>query len=199
LERAFLSFFHHSKPFTMNHPRAEIHPSFSKPPRLIESVSTDPIRVIQEVFNFAFVEDLLDDLLPKWLRTALVNEHSIYTNTEHRNMLLAFYDQLILLAEAMQVISEKHKPKQKNALVTEPGEGKQPALLTEEQIANPLLVIAAFRKQFTQEYVRRELWHFLEAGVIHSGDFPSGFAPGYALMAYDLMMCLTEAAYCIGD
>lgn len=183
----------------MNQSRAEIHPSFSKAPRLIESVSTDPIRVIQEVFNWAFFEDLRDDLLPKWLRTALINEHSVYSNTEHRSMLLEFYDQLILLAEAMQVISEKHKPRQNNAPVTEPDEGKQPVLLTEEQIANPLLVIAAFRKQFTQEYVRRELWHFLEAGVIHSGDFPSGFAPGFALMAYDLMICLTEAAYCMGD
>lgn len=183
----------------MNQTRAASQFTFSKPPRLIESASTDPIRVIQEVFNCAFIEDLRDDLLPRWLRTALINENSIYTNNEHRNMLLLFYGQLVLLAEAMEIISEKHKPKQNNAPETEPNEGKQPLMLTEEQIANPLLVIAAFRKQFTQEYVRRELWHFLEAGVIHSGDFPSGFAPGYALMAYDFMMCLTEAAYCMGD
>jgi hypothetical protein len=185
----------------MNQSRAEnqIHTQFTKPPRLIESAATDPIRVINEVFNCVFIEDLRDDLLPKWLRTALINDNSIYINTVHRSTLLAFYDQLILLTEAMQVISEQHKPPHKNLPEIEPDEGKQPVLLTEEQIANPLLVVATFRQQFSPDYVRRELWHFLEAGVTHSGDYPDGFAPGYALMAYDFIMCLTEAAFCLGD
>lgn len=183
----------------MNQSRAEIQTHFTKPPRLIESAATDPIRVINEVFNCVFIEDLRDDLLPKWLRTALINDNSIYTNTDHRSTLLVFYDQLILLTEAMQVISEQHKPPHNNPPEIEPDEGKQPILLTEEQIANPLLVVDAFRQQFSPEYVRRELWHFLEAGVTHSGDYPEGFAPGYALMAYDLVMCLAEAAFNLGD
>jgi hypothetical protein len=172
---------------------------FYKPPRLIESATTDPIRVINEVFNCVFIEDLRDDLLPRWLRTALINDNSIYTNTDHRSMLLAFYDQLILLTEAMQVLSEQQKPNKSNVPGIEPDESKQPILLTEEQIANPLLVVANFREQFNVEYVRRELWHFLEAGVTHSGDYPNGFAPGYALMAYDFITCLVEAGYALGD
>lgn len=179
--------------------RAELQTTFIKTPRLIEDASTDPIRVIQEVFRCAFLEDLRDDLLPRWLRTALINENGVYTNTEFRSMLLEFYDRLIILTEAMQVISERHKPIRDNQPETEPDEGKLPLLLTEEQIANPLAVVATFRQQFNLDYVRRELWHFLEAGVTHSGDYPSGFAPGYALMAYDFVSCLTEAAYNLGD
>lgn len=179
----------------MNQTWAESPITFSKPPRLVESASTDPIRVIQEVFRCAFIEDLRDDLLPRWLRTALINENSIYTNTEHRTQLLEFYDQLILFTEAMQVISEQQKQQNSEASEIEPDEGKQPLLLTEEQIANPLEVVTAFHQQFSPDYIRRELWHFLEAGVTHSGDYPNGFAPGYALMAYDFISCLTEASF----
>lgn len=180
-------------------PRAENPTDFSKPSRLIESASAEPIRVIKEVFNCVFLEDLRDDLLPKWLRTALINDNSIYTNTDHRIQLLEFYDQLILLTEAMQVISEQQKQPISGGPPIEPDEGKQPMLLTEDQQANPMQVVAAFRQQFTLDYVHRELWHFLEAGVTHSGDYPDGFAPGYALMAFDFISCLTEAAYSLGD
>jgi hypothetical protein len=144
------------------------------------------VRVIQEVFRCVFIEDLRDDLLPRWLRTALINDNSVYTNTDHRILLLEFYDQLILLTEAMQVISEEQKQPIVGAPPMEPDEGKQPLLLTDDQVANPLQVVAAFRQQFSLEYVRREFWHLLEAGVTHSGDYPDGFAPGYALMAYGL-------------
>lgn len=176
----------------MNQTRAELHSSFSKPPRLIESASTDPIRVVQEVFRCAFIEDLRDDLLPRWLRTALINENSIYSNAEHRAQLLAFYDRLIILTEAMQVISEKSKPVRNNLPELEPDEGKLPIFLTDDQIANPFQVVADFRQQFSAEYVRWELWYFLEAGVNHAGDYPAGFAPGYALMCYDYRAALQK-------
>lgn len=179
----------------MNHTRAVSPTTFSKPPRLIEATTDDPIRVIQEVFRCAFVEDLRDNFLPKWLRTALINENSIYTNTEHRTQLLEFYDHLILFTEAMQVFSENQKQRNNNVPESEPDEGRLPLLLTAEQISNPLQVVSDFHRQFTRDYVRRELWYFLEAGVTHSGDYPSGFAPGYALMAYDFVSCLTEASY----
>jgi hypothetical protein len=56
-------------------------------------------------------------------------------------------------------------------------------------------VIAGFRQRFSPEYTRRELWHFLEAGINHTEEYPKGFSPGYALTCYDYMSCLTEAAY----
>jgi hypothetical protein len=173
--------------------------TFSKPSRLIESATSEPIRVIQEVFRCVFLEDLRDDLLPKWLRTALINDHGIYANAEHRSMLLDFYDQLLILTEAIQVFSEQQSKLNHNNQQEDAEESNKPVLLTSEQIANPVQVIAKFRQQFAHNYARRELWYFLEAGVTYGGDYPNGFTPGYALMAYDYLNCLIDAAYNLGD
>lgn len=179
--------------------RAGSQSSFSKPPRLIESASAEPIGVIQEVFRSVFLEDLRDDLLPKWLRTALITDHGIYANAEHRSMLLDFYDKLLILTEAMQVFSEQQSKLNYSNQQEDAEERKEPVLLTSEQIANPVQVIAEFRQHFAHDYVRRELWYFLEAGVTYGEGYPSGFTPAYALMAYDYLSCLTEAAYNLGD
>jgi hypothetical protein len=61
-------------------------------------------------------------------------------------------------------------------------------------MTNPKSVIDEFKKQFPIEYIRSELWHFLQAGVNLAGDYPKGFTPGYALMCYDYLSCLTEAS-----
>lgn len=114
-------------------------------------------------------------------------------------MLLDFYDQLLILTEAMQVFSDQQSKLNFSNQEEDPEERKEPVLLTSEQTANPVQVIAGFRQLFAHDYVRRELWYFLEAGVTHGGDYPNGFTPGYALMAYDYLSCLTEAAYNLGD
>lgn len=175
--------------------RAETIVSPSKPPRLIEHAKEDPIRVIQEIFRCAFLDDLRDDLLPKWMRTALINENSIYANADHRSQLFDFFDHLLLLTEALQVISEQHK----SNLPEESDQSKQPVLLTDDQVNNPMQIVKDFKNRFQIEYTRRELWHFLEAGVSLAGNYPKGFAPGFALMCYDFMSCLTEAAYCLSE
>jgi hypothetical protein len=180
----------------MNQTRAVSQTTFSKSPRLIEAASADPIRVMQKVFCCALIKNLREDILPKWLHAALINENSFYNNPDHRTSLIQFYDQNMLLTEAMQVISEQQDQMYKNGEAeSATNKANHALLLTEEQIVNPLQVVIAFRQKFSVEYVRRELWHFLEAGVIHSGDFPNEFAPGYALMAYDFMSCVTEASF----
>lgn len=165
------------------------------PPRLIESTTSDPFQVISEIFQSTFLQDLRDNLLPKWLRTALLNENSIYTEANHRSQLLHLYDHLLTLTEVLYVIHVQQRITDNESINLNSDEIEKPILLTEDQLANPMEVIAAFRHRFSPEYTRRELWHFLEAGINHSGDYPAGFSPGYALMCYDYLSCLTEAAY----
>lgn len=174
--------------------RAEKH-IHTLPPRLIESTTSDPFRVISEIFQSIFLQDLRDNLLPKWLRTALINEGGIYTEASHRTQLLHLYDHLLTLTEALYVIHVQQRITDNESITLGSGEIEKPILVTEDQLANPMEVIAAFRERFSPDYTRRELWHFLEAGVNHSCDYPAGFSPGYALMCYDHMSCLTEAAY----
>ena len=164
------------------------------PSRLIENSKEDPFRVISEVFQSLFLEDLRDDLLPKWLRTTLINENSIYAEADHRTRLLHLYDHLRPFIEALYVMYVQQRETENPEIDYESIEIQKPILLTEDQLANPHSVIDEFKKQFPIEYIRRELWHFLEAGVNYTGDFPKGFAPGYALMCYDYLSCLTEAS-----
>jgi hypothetical protein len=167
----------------------------TKHPRLIESSQSDPFWVISEIFQSTYLQDFRDNLLPKWLRTSLINENSIYTEASHRTQLLHLYDHLLTLTEALYVIHVQQRITDNESITLDSDEIEKPILLTEDQLAVPMEVIAAFRQRFSPEYTRRELWHFLEAGVNHSGDYPAGFSPGYALMCYDHISCLTEAAY----
>jgi hypothetical protein len=45
-------------------------------PRLPKKATTQPIEVINEVFDQGTVSDLIDDLLPNWLRVAVINTQS---------------------------------------------------------------------------------------------------------------------------
>ena len=155
---------------------------FSKPPRLIEKVNTQPEEVIREVFSEVILGDLLDDLLPTWLHVALVNSDSAYSDGDGREVLHEFYDQLLLFIEALYVIYEvpaAHKA----------------YCLSAEQMADPRQVVAAFFQQFSIEYIRRELHDFLDAGIGYAGVYPDGFTPWQAWMVYGWVECLVEGAY----
>jgi hypothetical protein len=185
-------------------PRAERIPEYAhsiyafipKPILLIEKASSNPIETIAEVSPF--IEYLRDTHLPRWLCTAIINENSTYADPEHHTALFHFYDNLLLLIDALVAINNQNfKWEISYEEIEIP---PQPIFLTEEQIANPEIIVKDFCRQFSAEYTRRELWHFLEAGVTLAGDYPKGFCPGIALMSYNCVSCLTEAAYCLhGD
>lgn len=172
---------------------------FEKAGRLIDQVPLNPMGVVQEVFHCLFIEDLRDDLLPKWLRVALGNESGIYVEGQDRGQLLVFYDELLVLIEALLVISESHLVEKKYAPVELEETFRQPKLLNEEQMNDPLSAIKQFCQRFDPEYVRRELWSLLEAGVNYSGPYPGGFHAGWAFSTYEYVSCLTEAAYYIAE
>jgi hypothetical protein len=154
---------------------------FSKPARLIEKVAADPAAVINEVFSHPPFDELHGYLLPNWLRVALINNMSPYTAAIDREILYEFYDQLLLFVEAVYCNSQTVQH-------------YSPAYLTEEQLADPSVVITAFFQQFSMDYIRRELADFLDAGIGYDGNYPNGFTPWQAWMTYN-HLCLTEATY----
>lgn len=143
---------------------------FSKPARLIDKVTTQPAKVIIEVFDQATLFDLTEYLLPNWLRVALINTQSPYSNGKGREILYEFYELLILFIEALHGISEN------------------------EKLDNPSTIIVDFLRKCSIDYLRRELADFLEAGIGHDGTYPNGFSPWQAWMAYNHVLCLVEAA-----
>jgi hypothetical protein len=162
--------------------QAARNPRFSKPVRLIEKAHSQPEEVIREVFSYVTLKDLLEDLLPAWLRVAMVNSESPYSDGDGREVLYAFCDQLLLFVEALYVLYEAapvHKP----------------VVLSAKQMEKPQEVVAAFFQQCSIDYVRRELCDFLEAGLGYDGVYPNGFTPWQAWMVYNHMACLVEAGW----
>jgi hypothetical protein len=162
--------------------RAVSNTRFSKPPRLIEKVNTLPEEVIREVFSEVTLGDLFEDLLPAWLRVALVNSDSPHNDGDGREILHEFYDQLLLFIESLYVIYEAPA-------------GHKAYCLSAEQLADPGQVVAAFFQQFSIEYIRRELHDFLDAGIGYAGVYPDGFTPWQAWMVYNWVECLVEGAW----
>jgi hypothetical protein len=146
-------------------------PRFSKPPRLIEKATTQPIEVINEVFDQASLTDLIDDLLPNWLRVAVINIQSPYSYENGREILYEFYEQLIAFITQLYLASEN------------------------KQLTNPSSPFTDFFLQCPIDFIRRELADFLEAGIGHVDECPNGFSSWQAWMANNHVLCLVEAAY----
>jgi hypothetical protein len=144
---------------------------FTKPPRLIEKATTQPIEVINEVFDQVTLSDLTDYLLPNWLRVAIINTQSPYSNGNGREILFEFYEQLIAFVTQLHFASEN------------------------QQLTNLSNPVTDFFLQCPIDYLRRELADFLEAGIGHDSGYPNGFSPWQAWMAYNHILCLMEAAW----
>jgi hypothetical protein len=155
---------------------------FCKPMRLVEKAHSHPEEVIKGVFSEVTWKDLYEYLLPTWLRVAVVSCESPYSDGDGREVLYAFYDQLMILVEALYVLYEA-------------APGHEPVVLSEEQMEHPQSVVAAFFQQCSIEYVRRELCDFLDAGLGYAGVYPNGFTPWQAWMVYVHVECLVEGAY----
>jgi hypothetical protein len=155
---------------------------FSKPARLIEKAHSHPEEVIDEVFDQVSLADLTEDLLPSWLRAAVNNTQSPYSNGNGREILYEFYEQILPLVKALYVISGTRS----KAGLT---------YLTDAQLENSIGVLNQFFQKFSIDYVRRELCDFLEAGIGFNSSYPDGFTPWLAWMTYNHLLCLAEAAY----
>lgn len=148
----------------------EQHLRYSKPVRLIEKAATHPRAVIRQVFSQLLLKDLQEDLLPSWLRVALLNTGSQYGDANSYEVLMEFYEQLLHFVAALHDLAERNQ-------------------------FDDLSAVAGFFQQFPIEYIRRELAGLLEAGIGYEGDYPNGFTPWQAWMTYDNILCLVEAAW----
>lgn len=139
----------------------------NKPKQLIEYANENPLYVIREVFmpdKWFGVDEVQD-----WLFICLSVDCTIYDDADQRSKLIVFYDQLLLLIEALFVINLQHiddadlKKKLSSAY--------KPSLLNTFQIANPEQVIASFFEKFPTVYIMRELEDWYEASISYSGDW----------------------------
>lgn len=159
-----------------------VNTRFCKPMRLVEKAHSHPEEVIKEVFSEVTWKDLYEYLLPTWLRVAVVSSESPYSDGDGREVLYAFYDQLMVFVEALYVLYEA-------------APGHEPVTLSAAQMENPQSVVAAFFQQCSIDYVRRELCDFLDAGLGYAGVYPNGFSPWQAWMVYNHVVCLVEGAW----
>lgn len=137
-------------------------------PRLTKKATTQPIEVINEVFDQVTLCDLTDYLLPNWLRVAVINTQSPYSDENGHELLYEFYEQLIAFITQLHTASENKQPT--NAFTD-------------------------IFQLYHIDYLQRKLADFLEAGIGHVDECPNGFSPWQAFMAYNHVLCLVEAAY----
>jgi hypothetical protein len=161
---------------------------FNKPKQLIEYANNEPLYVINKIFKNESL-DFLRDQLRDWLFVAISADTAIYEDGEQRKQLLSFQDQLLVLVEALFVIHSENIDKE--SLKDE----EKPRLLSQDQIANPLQVIKAFFEKFPITYCLRELYDWLEAGIVYSGDYPENMNEYGVLLTYRIALCLIKAAH----
>jgi hypothetical protein len=160
---------------------------FNKPKQLIEYVDTDPLHVINEIFtneSLSFLRDQLRD----WLFVGISAECQVYDEGEQRKQLLTFQDQLLTFLEALFVIYNQNG-KYENLNVVE-----NTRLLSQNQIANPGLVLSGFFQKFPIVYCIRELNDWLEAGIAYAGEYPDNMSELQVLLTYRNVLCLLKAA-----
>ena len=124
---------------------------FQKPKWRIEMAQEDPYGCIAEVFTWIHLDDFRDEL-QEWLRIALINDQSAYDEGAAREDVMDFCDKFQLLMEALQVINMNRQTEDmlrwKEGLPDDLREEiesyNRPVLLTEEQKADPSLVIGYF-------------------------------------------------------
>jgi hypothetical protein len=156
------------------------------------NVNEAPLTVIAEVFKSESLT-YLSDQLHGWLQIALSADSSVYDEGTQRGKLLTFEDQLSVLIEALFVLNtQAQKIEAKGILQTD-----RIRLLTEDQVANPMQVIASFFQQFPIVYVNRELNDCLEASMCFDGEYPGNMSKLDALNTYRNILCLIKSANCL--
>lgn len=164
---------------------------FNKPKQLIEYVDGAPMYVIIEVYkneSLSFLRDQLRD----WLHVALSAESSTYEEGEQRRQLLSFQEQLLMLIEALFIIYSQNL--ESADILKQNREGDKPRLLSQDQIAKPMQVVADFFEKLPMVYILRELNDWLEAGICYAGDYPDNMSELQVLFTYRNVLCLIKAA-----
>lgn len=175
---------------------------FQKPKWPIERAQEDPYGCIAEVFTWIHLDDFQDEL-QEWLRIAVINDQSAYDEGAAREDVMDFCNELQLLMESLQVINMNRQTEDMlrwkeglpDNLREEIESYNRPVLLTDEQKADPSLVIRNFCNAFSLSYARRELWDLLDS-VTFYGRETSAWSPDLHI-TYRCLLALVEAAFAI--
>lgn len=162
-----------------------------KPVQLIEWAESKPIYVLKEVFNpsrWCFISNALQD----WLFIALSSDHVAYEEAEERQDLIAFNDQLLLLVEALFIITLRNIT---DAAIKERYHKYNVHLLTKNQALHPKQVIVDFFAKYPSVYIMRQLDDWLEATIDYSGPWREEITcTWHVLDTYRNSLCLIKAA-----
>jgi len=138
-----------------------------KPKHLIEYVEREPIYVLKKVFNPD--DEFIIGEVKEWLKVGLSAESTVYDDCEQRRNLISFHDHLIMLIEALFVITLKN---------VDNAELKQTLSATYSltelstfQANDPEKVIVDFFEKYPIKYITRELDDWYEASLSFTGEW----------------------------
>ncbi|WP_205514318.1 hypothetical protein [Longitalea arenae] len=165
---------------------------FNKRKQLNEFADENPMYVITEIFKSAPLS-VFKDQIKDWRYLAVAATGcTIYEKVEQIGQLATFIDELLELTEALFIVCMNTE----NSVLTERlTENDKPTLLSQDQIANPMKVVAGFYEKYPLEYIIRELDDCLEASLCFSGSSPENMGKLDALNTYRTVLCLIKSAH----
>lgn len=139
------------------------------PNHLSEDFETDPFYGLKQIFNPD--KTFIIEEVKEWLLIGLSADSTVYDEAEQRSSLIVFYDQLIVLIEALFIITllnfdntEIKDELSKVYSITE---------LSTYQQTEPEKVLAAFFEKYPVKQINRELDNWYETSISYSGEWRS--------------------------
>lgn len=162
-----------------------------KEKRLIEFVNEDPFYVLSEVFSIDHWDFIIDELRD-WLIIGLSSDLNVYSDFGERLTLIVFYDQLVLLIEALFICYERNieDPVKKEKIPF-----YKINFLSNDEKINPKQVVVRFFENFTADYIPRELDDWFTASLTYPGYWRNNIVSSYhAQRVYANVLCLIKSA-----
>jgi hypothetical protein len=184
---------------------------FIKAKRAIDHLPGDPFGALEKVWDLEDVALFLHDEIRYWFYMALSHEGSIYNEKiENQETFIQFYADLLPLIEASFCCYVRHLYYQKNRALPDLA-AMQSAIkenlchdyecvyITDEEQIHPYGVFARFCIKYPIEYVRRELWDFLDAVQFYSGPYRKVVSKHCFSEYYLKMLTMVEIAYVLSE
>ena len=181
-----------------------------KPKRAIDYLPDDPLEALEKIWEHEDVGNLLNGELRYWFYMALSHAGTVYNNDDGdcdvRATFIELYDELLPLIEASFCHSVRHLYYQKNS--SYPDRKTMSAAIkerlcydyncnyiTDSEKVCPEAVYTRFCTKFRLEYVRRELFDFLDAVEFYTGPFRKKVSKHCFFHYYTMMLTIVEIAY----
>jgi hypothetical protein len=184
----------------------------SKPLRAIDHLPGSPLKALEEVWKELDLHQFIHWEINIWFYMAMSNDCAIYVNDdgEMRAEFIALYADILPIIEASYCCYLQHRFYKKN--------GKDPDLqqliaafkdklcydytcvyLSHSKMLDPEQVMVNFCIKYTIEFVRRELWDFLQSAESYSGPFRAKVSKYMFSENYLNLLTIVEASYCLAS